>query len=113
MAQSDLYETTDSDWRQRRLCSDGNCIGVIDSNGFCKECGKKAIDSDSFDNAGAQGIPSGDISDDPVDAIDSVAEEVEIAQDPDWSNRRLCRDGNCIGVIGENGLCKECGKPGL
>jgi hypothetical protein len=29
----------------------------------------------------------------------------------DWENRTLCIDGNCIGVIGADGLCKECGKP--
>ena len=29
----------------------------------------------------------------------------------DFSERILCSDGACIGVIGENGMCKECGKP--
>ena len=29
----------------------------------------------------------------------------------DWDNRVLCSDGNCIGVIGPDGNCKECGKP--
>jgi len=28
-----------------------------------------------------------------------------------WADRRLCSDGNCIGVIGPGGRCKECGKP--
>jgi hypothetical protein len=28
-----------------------------------------------------------------------------------WQQRRLCPDGNCIGVIGHDGRCKECGKP--
>ena len=28
----------------------------------------------------------------------------------DWENRTLCSDGNCIGVIGPDGKCKECGK---
>jgi len=27
-----------------------------------------------------------------------------------WENRILCNDGNCIGVIGADGRCKECGK---
>jgi hypothetical protein len=31
--------------------------------------------------------------------------------DIDWANRVLCSDGNCIGVIGSDGNCKECGKP--
>jgi hypothetical protein len=36
------YQTQiDTDnWNERTLCSDGNCIGVIGSNGYCKECGK-------------------------------------------------------------------------
>jgi hypothetical protein len=29
----------------------------------------------------------------------------------DFSKRRLCSDGTCIGVIGPDGRCKECGKP--
>ena len=29
----------------------------------------------------------------------------------DWENRRLCSDGNCIGVINEQGVCNICGKP--
>jgi len=29
----------------------------------------------------------------------------------DWDRRTLCSDGNCIGVIGPDGRCKECGKP--
>jgi hypothetical protein len=29
----------------------------------------------------------------------------------DFDSRQLCSDGNCIGVIGADGRCKECGKP--
>jgi len=29
-----------------------------------------------------------------------------------WESRVLCPDGACIGVIGANGLCSECGRPG-
>jgi hypothetical protein len=29
---------------------------------------------------------------------------------PDLESRRLCPDGACIGVIGADGRCKECGK---
>jgi hypothetical protein len=37
---------------------------------------------------------------------------VQISDDPeDWENRTLCSDGNCIGVVGADGMCKECGKP--
>ncbi|MGD1999502.1 MAG: hypothetical protein PVJ00_02970, partial [Desulfobacterales bacterium] len=38
--------------------------------------------------------------------------EAEAApDDSDWDRRILCSDGNCIGVIGPDGRCKECGKP--
>ncbi len=30
----------------------------------------------------------------------------------DIESRELCPDGACIGVIGANGTCKVCGKPG-
>jgi hypothetical protein len=29
----------------------------------------------------------------------------------DFASRKLCSDGTCIGVIGPDGRCKECGKP--
>ena len=35
----------------------------------------------------------------------------ESDQEIDFSARLLCSDGTCIGVIGENGTCKVCGKP--
>ncbi len=35
----------------------------------------------------------------------------ETLDDDDWENRRLCSDGNCIGIIGPDGRCKQCGKP--
>ena len=35
----------------------------------------------------------------------------KMISDIEWENRRLCSDGNCIGVIGPDGRCKVCGKP--
>jgi len=29
----------------------------------------------------------------------------------DFSGRKLCSDGNCIGVINEQGVCNICGMP--
>ena len=31
--------------------------------------------------------------------------------DIEWKNRVLCSDESCIGTIGADGNCKECGKP--
>ena len=32
-------------------------------------------------------------------------------RETDFSERILCSDGNCIGVINERGVCNICGKP--
>ena len=46
---------------------------------------------------------------------DSEEQEVGTSEDDqdsiDFASRKLCSDGTCIGVIGPDGLCKECGKP--
>ena len=47
--------------------------------------------------------------------VDSEEHEVGTSEDDqssiDFASRKLCSDGTCIGVIGADGLCKECGKP--
>jgi hypothetical protein len=40
-----------------------------------------------------------------------VASIMANQQKDSFDNRVLCSDGNCIGVIGADGRCKECGKP--
>jgi len=91
------------DWENRTLCSDGNCIGVIGSDGRCSECGQPydgpAIEGQVFE------ADSSDVQDEEVE------DEEETAGNLGWEDRQLCSDGNCIGVIGPNGRCKECGKP--
>lgn len=32
-------------------------------------------------------------------------------KDLEWENRVLCSDESCIGTIGADGCCKECGRP--
>jgi hypothetical protein len=67
----------------------GHCGGVIKKLGpFCYLCGQKSTESE------AKKI----ISQEEGDTLD-------------FAERVLCSDGACIGVIGEDGLCKECGKP--
>jgi hypothetical protein len=98
------------DWENRRLCSDENCIGVIGPDGHCKECGKKyegLLAEGSFVEKGLPleaDAPEGDVG-------SSEAEKDVSPPDSDWENRKLCSDENCIGVIGPDGRCKECGKP--
>ena len=107
---------TDEEWSRRILCSDGSCIGVIGPDGRCKECGKpyegelpaalgKTEEDDgdeSDDDSPADGAPADEDEEEEKDSADS---------DDEWESRVLCSDGNCIGVIGPDGRCKECGKP--
>ncbi|MFT3699748.1 MAG: hypothetical protein QM831_41760 [Kofleriaceae bacterium] len=38
----DLMPGTDSDWVGREVCPDGACVGIINEQGVCNLCGKKA-----------------------------------------------------------------------
>ena len=119
--EEDLEETVgdSSDWDNRVLCSDGNCIGVIGPDGCCKECGKKyegdlpaqspAEDEDQEDHEDQSAVHE----DESVSSAQTESQEAaaDAAVDDEWENRVLCSDGACIGVIGPDGKCKECGKP--
>ncbi|MFZ1036584.1 MAG: hypothetical protein WAN57_05205 [Smithella sp.] len=95
----------DEDWERRILCSDESCIGVIGSDGKCKECGR--IYKDELSHGCG------------VDNVQTVTPEeqkpalaaAKAEYDEDWDKRVLCGDESCIGVIGSDGKCKECGKP--
>lgn len=89
------------DLSERQLCSDGNCLGVIGEDGRCKLCGRPA---DASESAG---------SDEGWSRHDDHDGEVQQDADGDhgdFSERALCPDGNCVGVIGEDGRCKVCGR---
>ena len=94
----------DIEWENRTLCIDESCIGVVGPDGRCKECGKPydGFEYKTSDTAEAD-IPQ------ESDIEDHESEETEF--DTDWENRTLCIDESCIGVIGPDGRCKECGRP--
>ena len=107
---------SDSDWDNRILCSDDNCIGVIGPDGHCKECGKKyegtrpeTIVADTESRSEGEDELRADADMDAQPSVDTALQEETEADD--WVSRQLCSDGNCIGVIGPDGRCKECGKP--
>jgi len=102
----------DLEWEQRILCSDESCIGVIGPDGRCKECGLPY--AGSFDATKEENVSSYVEEADPEDEISEEFEESgdsETPTDLEWEQRTLCSDESCIGVIGPDGLCKECGKP--
>jgi hypothetical protein len=107
---------SDREWENRVLCSDESCIGVIGADGRCKECGKPyegelpdaapPAEDDSIDGAAGDAEPSRDPAPEAAPATEADDDEAD-----DWEKRTLCSDENCIGVIGPDGHCKECGKP--
>ncbi len=108
-----------TDWENRILCRDGNCIGVIGANGRCAECGlifdASLANDDNFEPDDISAIETDDAACDDNIADDwdkhgSVGDEESFIPDSDWEKRMLCTDGNCIGVIGSDGCCRECGK---
>ena len=100
------------EWENRILCSDGNCIGVIGPDGHCKECGKKYEGTLPEEVLSVETAPQEDDGlEEERESEQELEQEDELPADPDWENRILCSDGNCIGVIGPDGRCKECGKP--
>ena len=99
-------KSDDGDWENRVLCSDESCIGVIGPDGRCKECGipyEKTQVEDELHDAEPEPNPVGE------EAITDASPAS--SSDDDWENRTLCSDESCIGVIGPDGRCKECGKP--
>jgi len=68
-----------------------HCGGVMMKLGpFCYLCGQKCDEADA--------------------ETTTLHEEGNTV---DFTERVLCSDGACIGVINEKGVCKECGKPYL
>ena len=92
------------DWEKRILCSDESCIGTIGPNGKCRECGKP-YEGDIPAEQGASGGQSV-----AKEEQKQVSTKTETESD-DWDKRVLCSDESCIGIIGSDGKCKECGKP--
>ena len=80
----------DFDEAERELCPDGNCTGLIGVDGRCKTCGLGKDGSRAHAAAHA----------------DEPREEASSFDDDD---RKLCPDGNCTGLLGEDGRCKVCG----
>ncbi len=98
-----IFDETE-DWEKRILCSDESCIGTIGTDGKCKECGKP-YEGELPAGHGTSNVQA-------VTAEDQKPVSVGDADcDDDWDQRVLCSDGACIGVIGPDGKCKECGKP--
>ncbi len=108
----DQEKVSDLEWRQRILCSDESCIGVIGPDGRCKECGKRyegRLSPESDPVLPAEAADPPDAGQAPQTSGTAPA-ATGSDEDDEWTRRRLCDDENCIGVIGPDGRCTECGK---
>jgi len=83
---------------RRELCPDGTCIGLIGPDGRCKVCGAVGASAVSDPrHRGMRQTREGDEAGDESSDLDS--------------ERELCPDGACVGVIGPDGRCAVCGTP--
>jgi hypothetical protein len=102
---SEIIFDKNEDSDNRILCSDESCIGTIGPDGKCRECGKPC----AGELPSGQGASSGHTV--APEAQKSISSKMNIDSNDDWENRMLCSDESCIGTIGPDGKCKECGKP--
>ena len=95
------------DWEKRILCIDESCIGTIGPDGRCRECGKP------YEGSLKPATDTTDKNKEQAKPVDSLKKNNESTHsDEEWEKRVLCSDESCIGTIGPDGLCRECGKPG-
>jgi len=95
----------DEDWEKRVLCSDESCIGTIGPDGRCKECGK------TYEGELTAGHGTSNEKTVTAEEKKKIL-SADNDSDDDWGKRVLCSDEACIGTIGEDGRCRECGKSG-
>jgi hypothetical protein len=88
---------------RRKLCPDGACIGVIGDDGVCSECGRTEAQAAAGDERAGAADAGGSLDD--VAPGDGAAPGGGF--DP---KRRLCDDESCVGVVGDDGLCRVCGR---
>jgi hypothetical protein len=102
---TELIFDKNEDWEKRILCIDESCIGTIGHDGRCRECG---IPYDASLNPTTEATKNNKEQAEPV--VDLNKNTESDVPDEEWEKRVLCSDESCIGTIGPNGLCRECGK---
>jgi hypothetical protein len=93
---------TPFDPTRRRLCADGSCVGVLSDDGRCRVCGRTEAQA----AAGEDSVSS----DEPASYAAPTAAEPGAAASGFDPKRRLCDDGSCVGVLGDDGACRVCGR---
>jgi hypothetical protein len=102
---TELIFDKDETWEKRILCIDESCIGTIGLDGHCRECGK-LYDASKIPVSRATVTHTDKTQ--PRDDLQKSTEST--VMDDEWEKRVLCSDESCIGTIGPDGHCRECGK---
>jgi hypothetical protein len=113
MATNDDYQEAGFN-PKRRLCPDGACIGVMGADGKCTVCGTSAGGEQDVAAAVEDSVEvpaTGDELPSDNDLESTPADQDERGEGGFDTKRRLCADETCIGVIGSDNRCSECGKP--
>jgi hypothetical protein len=102
-----------SEWDQRILCPDGSCVGVIGDDGLCKVCGRAAP---NWGDERKRGLEADAVLDEEEDDDEYEDEDDDASESAppvgEWKERKLCPDGACVGVIGDDNKCRVCGRAG-
>jgi len=91
---------TSFDPARRRLCPDGSCVGLVGDDGRCRVCGRTESEAAAGEAVAAPALGGDDEAGEPAAAAAGGFD----------SSRRLCDDGNCVGVVGDDGVCRVCGR---
>ncbi len=98
------------DLETRELCPDGACTGVVGADGRCRVCGKlgeapfRGPTVNLTLTPAPVPLPGPDVDFRPLDST-------TLESDGDFdTERQLCPDGACVGLIGFDGRCKVCGR---
>jgi hypothetical protein len=92
----------------RVLCSDESCIGVVGPDGKCKVCNLEYQGDEPLTATGDDLRPSQ--SDELHQTVEAPVSKDVPAPGP--GERVCCSDDACIGIVGPDGRCGTCGKPG-
>lgn len=121
------------DFEKRVLCEDESCIGVVGKDGRCRVCGrvrskrggkKEAIVEEEVAQADVAPESEEEVEEEEEEERLEAKEEAEERREAeeeedeeeeeevagqDLSDRVLCSDGSCIGLVGKDGYCRACG----
>lgn len=108
---------------QRFLCVDDLCIGLVGSDSCCRICHRLNPEAKTYAAAYLAAPALVATAEHHVEVqLDSVSHaspslpELSASNEAsgeacdDFAERVLCSDATCIGVVGSDGRCRECGK---